>query len=268
MKYFDLNAWVGTWPFRALRDNNPQGLLARLQRAGIERAAVGQIEAAFQRQVQPTNEQLAASLAPHPQLLPMATLNPAYPHWHDDLRRCHEDLGMRGVRLFPVYHQYAADSPQAVRAVAACAERGLPVFMPHRLEDNRQRHWMDPGRVLDLGQVANLIVQVPLAKVVVPNARGLLQTPLWQRADIRRAPWYFDLSLAEVHYVLHRAVEHMGDIADFIAAGGAGHLVFGTHAPFSYPAAARVKAAVLPVEQDELKAICWRRAVELLGEDE
>ncbi|NKB69441.1 MAG: amidohydrolase family protein [Candidatus Latescibacteria bacterium] len=265
MKYFDLNAWVGAWPFRALRDNTPQDLLARLQRAGIERAAVGQIEAAFQRQVQPANEQLAAALEPFPSLLPMAALNPAYPHWQDDLRRCHEELGMRGVRLYPVYHDYAADSPEAVQAVAACKERGLPVFLPHRLEDNRQRHWMDPGRMLDLGQVADLIAQVPKARVVVTNARGLAQTALWRRADIRDAAWFFDLSLAEVHYVLHKDIKRMGDMAGFIAEGGAPHLVFGTHAPFSYPSAAVVKATVLPVDKDELKAICWGRAMDLLG---
>jgi uncharacterized protein len=265
VNYFDINAWIGNWPFRTLRDNTPQTLVARLQRAGIRRAAVSSVEAVFQRHVQPANEKLAADLEGWGEsLVPLATLNPRYPHWQDDLRRCHEELGMKGVRLFPPYHGYDVDGPQAVQAVSACAERDLPVFIPFRLEDQRQRHWMDPGAQLDLTRTANLIDKVPQATVVVTNARGLVQSPLWQRQDLRGRSWYFDLSLAEVHYILHTRPGRMRDLADFIEEGGAPHLLFGTHAPFSYPAAARVKAAILPVEAKTLAEICWNRASRLL----
>lgn len=266
MTCIDLNAWLGTWPFRCLRDNEPATLLARLQRAGIERAAVSQIEAVLHRNVQPANEKLAESVEGFAdQLLPMATINPRYPFWEHDLRACHEDLGMRGVRLSPCYHDYAANGPEALRVAAACAERGLPILLAHRMEDNRQRHWLDPGRTLNLSEVADLIAAVPEATVVVTNARALSDTALWQRQDLRERNWYFDLSLAEVHYVLHNNVAHMRDLADFIDAGGAGHLVFGTHAPFSYPSAARVKAAVLPVDTSTLAQICSKRATHMLG---
>ena len=30
---FDVNAWVGVWPFRALRDHTPAALVARLDRS-------------------------------------------------------------------------------------------------------------------------------------------------------------------------------------------------------------------------------------------
>jgi uncharacterized protein len=266
MTYVDLNAWLGTWPFRCLRDNEPTTLVARLRRAGIERAAVSQIEAILHRDVQPANERLAESVeAFGDQLLPMATINPRYPFWEHDLRACHEDLGMRGVRLSPCYHDYAANGPEAVRVAGACVERGLPMLLAHRMEDGRQRHWLDPGRTLDLGQVAELIAAVPEATVVVTNARGLSGSALWQRQDLRERNWYFDMSLAEVHYVLHSSVGRMSDLADFIDAGGAGHLVFGTHTPFSYPSAARVKAAVLPVDASTLARICSGRATDILG---
>ncbi len=265
MNFVDLNAWLGTWPFRHLRDNEPASLLARLDRAGIQHAAVSQIEAAFHRQVQPANERLAESVESFDRLIPMATINPRYPHWEKDLRRCHEDLGMKGVRLFPCYHDYAANDAQTVRVATACAERHLPVFLPHRLEDNRQRHWMDPGRTVDFSQVADLIAAVPQATIVITNARGILGSALWKRQDLREANWFFDLSLSEVHYVLHTNVSNMRDLADFIDAGGAPHLVFGTHTPFSYPSAARVKAAVLPVDATTLEQICSGRAQTMLG---
>ena len=266
MKYIDLNAWLGSWPFRALRDNTPETLIRRLDRAGIGKAAVSRIEAILHRSVQPANERLAEDLEGFAdRLVPMATINAADRNWEGDLRRCHEDLGMRGARLFPQYHEFAVDGPEARKVVAACGERGLPVFIPHRIEDVRQKHWMDPGRMLDLTGVANLIAAVSGATIVIPNARGITGSPVWQRREIRDRDWYFDLSLAEVHYSLSLNVNQLGDLSDFIDQGGAGHLVFGTHAPFSYPSAARVKCAVLPVDEETLEEICFKRAERMLS---
>ena len=265
MRYVDINAWLGSWPFRGLRDNTPETLIRRLDRAGIGMAAVSRIEAILHRSVQPANERLAEDLKGFTdRLIAMATINAADPNWEGDLRRCHEDLGMRGARLFPQYHDFAVDGPEARKVVAACTERGLPVFIPHRIEDVRQRHWMDPGRMVDLNGVANLITAASGATIVIPNARGISSSAVWQRKEIRDREWYFDLSLAEVHYSLSRNVNQMGDLSDFIEQGGADHLVFGTHAPFSYPSAARVKCAVLPVNEETLEEICYRRAERML----
>ena len=57
----------------------------------------------------------------------------------------------------------------------------------------------------------------------------------------------------------------MTDLAEFIEQGGEQHLLFGTHAPFSYPSAARVKSVVLPVNAETLEDICYNRAAQILG---
>jgi len=62
---FDVNAWVGTWPFRMLTDSTPAGVVARMDEAGIQQAAVSLIEAIFHRNVQPANERLADLIAPY-----------------------------------------------------------------------------------------------------------------------------------------------------------------------------------------------------------
>ncbi len=263
---FDVNAWLGVWPFRSLRDNTPETLVARLDGAGIDKAAVSLIEAMFHRNTQQANEKLAESVADHPdRLLPMASINPMFPKWESDLARSHENLGMKGVRLFPQYHDYPADGPDARAVVSACAERGLPVIIAHRVEDACQRHWMDPGRTVDLGQVARLIGAVPDATIVISNSRPINRSPIWRNEDIRDRKWYFDLSLAEVHYGLHRTTDNMTDLDEFIEQGGADHLLFGSHVPISYIGPALVKRAVLPVDADTLEDICWNRAAAMFG---
>ena len=263
---FDINAWLGVWPFRSLRDNTPEALIARMDRSGVDKAAVSQIEASLHRNTQLANEKLAEAVSAHSdRLLPMATINPTFPKWESDLAKCQEDLGMKGVRLFPQYHDYPANGDEAKALVSACAERGMPVSIPHRIEDTRQRHWMDPGRTVDLGQVANLIAAVPEATIIIANARPINLSPVWRNKDIREHKWYFDLSLAEVHYGLHKSIDRMTDLDEFINEGGAAHLVFGSHMPISYIGPALVKRAILPVDADTLEDISWNRAAAMFG---
>jgi hypothetical protein len=264
---FDINAWLGAYPFRSLRDGDVEGLLCRMDRTGITAAAVSWIEAAFHRSPQPGNELLAEAISEHRhRLVPMATINPDYPAWEDDLEVCHSRLGMKGVRIFPDYAGYSVNGSAARAVASACAERGLPLFIPHRLEDQRQHHRIDPGRVVDLSEIADLVVAVPEATIVVPNARGVHRSALWQREELRDHHWYVDLSLTEIFYVLHSAsIEDSRELADLLEGGGGSHLLFGTHLPFSYAGAALVKRAILPVDEDTLRDISYRTAERLLG---
>ncbi len=265
---FDVNAWLGVWPFRSLRDNTAQELVARMDRSNIDHAAVSLIEAVFHRYPQPANEKLAQAVEPYrDRLHPMATINPLYPGWGDDLACCHESLGMVGVRLFPVYHDYDIAGPEACELVSECAKRKLPVQIPHRLEDVREHHPMDQGETVDLNRVADLVSRVPEATIIVTNTRPIGYCPLWQRDELRDHSWYVDLSLAEVTYTLHKNIDTMKDIAVLTEQGGQKHLLFGSHMPFSYAGPALVKLAVLPVDEDAREDISSRTAARFFGVD-
>jgi predicted TIM-barrel fold metal-dependent hydrolase len=253
---FDVNAWLGVWPYRQLNHNTPEALVSQLDRSGIDRAAVSLCEAALHRNVAPANERLAEMVDPFvDQLMPLGTINPTYRKWEHDLEVCHERFHMPGIRLFPIYHNYAVDGPEARNVVTVCAERGLPVQIPFRMEDPRQRHWTDPGRTVDVSGVANLLAAVPSATLILTNTRGTGRIPMWQREDLRERNWFVDLSLAEVHR----------DLANLVEAGGGGHILFGSHVPFSYTASALVKLATLPVDDATREAISGTRAQELYG---
>lgn len=261
---FDVNAWVGHWPFRKLRENSADGLLKRMDYLGIKCAAVSSIDSILYRNVQPANESLAQELEPHRErLFPIATINPAYVKWEDDLNEAHLQLRVRGVRLIPQYHGYDLDDPEAIRAAAACAERGLPVLLAQRIEDPRQRHHLDLGRVLSLNKAAALLQTVPELTLIITNARGLATSDLVRNPDLHTRRWYVDLSLAEVHYQLHRSVSEMSDLARMIEQVGPDHLLFGTHLPFSYGASALVKLETLPVTEAERDKISYRTSAEL-----
>lgn len=257
--FFDVNAWLGHFPFRSLRDNTASELLARMDREGIDFAAVASIDAMFHRNVQPANERLAQWVEPYrDRLFPMAVINPTYAGWERDLQQCHEELGMIGVRLAPMYHGYRVDGIEARRALGACRERGLPVSIPQRIEDSRQSHPIDPGIEIPIEPMAQLFAAEPQATLIVTNARGnLAGSSFVTRPDLKDAAWYFDLSLALGNFA--------GQTTSLYEKAGAGHMLFGTHLPFSYATPAMVKWHLLPASDEEKADIAYRNAARIFG---
>jgi predicted TIM-barrel fold metal-dependent hydrolase len=259
----DLNTWVGSYPFRSVTAT-PESLIARMDRFGISKSAVSSIEAAFHRNVQPANDRLFEEISTYTnRLIPLGTVNPTYSKWEQDLASCIEQ-GARGIRLVPQTHGYQISGPVGRSVIAAISATSLPIFIPHRLEDARQKHWLDPGTTVDLRNIADVIAAFPSTTFVINNSRSLSRSALWTREDIRDAKWYADLSLLEIQYGLHRGMDKARDVVVIFEEGGADHFVFGTHQPFSYIASAGVKLASLGLDPEQVERIARTSALDIL----
>ncbi len=139
----DVNAYLGHYASRQLRHNTASSLLALMDSKKIDRAVVASASTITYRNAQAGNEEVAAEVKPHrDRLIPFAVINPAYAGWQDDLKTCHEELGMKGLRLYPKWHRYSLTGDRCLELVHAATERGLIVSIPIRVEDNRQRSWL------------------------------------------------------------------------------------------------------------------------------
>ena len=137
----DINTWIGHWPFRQLRHNTAAALTRRLDSRGIDRAVVADVSGVLYKNVHTANEALARETKRYrDRLLPFGTLNPKYPGWEEDLRRCAEDLGLCGLRLYPQYHEYELTDPEALELIDAAADLRWCIQVPMRIVDRRQRH--------------------------------------------------------------------------------------------------------------------------------
>ncbi len=58
-----------------------------------------------------------------------AGINPVEPGALDELRRCHEELGLPGLKLGPVYQNYDPTDRRAFPVYAYAEERGIPVMI-------------------------------------------------------------------------------------------------------------------------------------------
>jgi predicted TIM-barrel fold metal-dependent hydrolase len=243
LEIIDCNTFLGHYAFRRLRSNDVPGLLAMMNDFGIERVCVASAEAILYRDCQSGNEKLYEDTrAASDRFTRYATINPAYAGWQRDLTRC-VDLGFKALRLYPAYHGYDVDGPEAVSAFSAAAEAGLPVSLPVRVEDPRQHHRLDTAADLDLRRIVGAAEACPQAVYVITEAivRADANDQLWPR--LRALNIYFEISrmTSVLDKDLQALFEHLG----------AERLLFGTGFPFKTPSPAFLKLQALDASQEE-----------------
>lgn len=253
----DVNVTLFPWPFRRTRGDEPGALVELLAGHGVTQAWVGSNEAVFHRDIASANERLATACHREGQglLLPFGTVNPAWPDWQDDLRRCAELHGMRGVRLFPNYHGYALDRPEFAELVRAAAERKMLVQIALSLEDERTQSPLARAPHVDPQPLCALLPKSPEASVMLVNvfraARGAVIDEL-----VRAGVAAFDIAM----------LEGTGGVAALVQQVGPERVVFGSHAPFFYWSAAELKLRESALGGALSQQIVADNARRLLGE--
>lgn len=106
-------------------------------------AAVSNLNRLFYVDAQKANEELNevmfSNAAFKNRFLPFATINPILPWWKESLEVCHKQFGMKGIRLFPLYHQYKLTDASCVELVKAARDRNMQVSIPIELRKYKQR---------------------------------------------------------------------------------------------------------------------------------
>src|SRR5262249_13848219 len=86
------NVHLFDWPFRRLKYRRTVDLLAKLRKHRVTQAWAGSFEALLQKNLDGANRRLADECRSNGggTLLPFGSVNPVWPGWGEDLRRCHE----------------------------------------------------------------------------------------------------------------------------------------------------------------------------------
>lgn len=260
---FDVNAAVGNWPYRHVPCNTPERLLARMDRLNIRRAAVSGLENVFYKDCLAGNRDLHALLQPHAdRMVPLFTINPAFPGWSADLDLCVGDLGLSagrgGIRLHPGYHQYALDGGEAGALLERCATLDLPVVISARLEDERTHHWLSRVPAVTVDAVTAAIAAHQSVRWVVCGLRAPQVRAVWRALEQQGAAArvLFDLSLVQ------------GPIDEcrlLAAAVGAERLAFGTNLPLTIPESPVLALAYSDLPAPTVAAIGGGNAARHLG---
>jgi hypothetical protein len=253
----DVNAYIGHFAFRRLRHNTADSLLALMDSKKIDKAVVSSAGAITYRNAQAGNEEVAEEVRCHrDRLIPFAVINPFYAGWQDDLKICHEDFGMTGLRLYPKWHNYNLSSPCCRELVNAATERSMVISIPIRVEDNRERSWLLNVPDVPLEEIVELVKTHPKARFILLNGLGYTGSPLGRKNN--GLPSNYAIELSRLTAVLGN------EIGQLITNLGAERVMFGTGMPFNYPDPALVKLEVLDASDPDKEKIRSQNAMSWL----
>lgn len=244
----DINTYIGHWPFRQVRNSTAEGVIAKLDKAGIDMAAVSSMNAIFYKDTQQGNEELMEEIKQYKdRFIPFAIINPVYTGWEKDFLRCVDDLGMKGLELYPYYHQYKLTDEPAVKLLKMAGDKGIPVHLPCAVENIRQRHWMDTLENLSINEVEQALTLAPKTDFIISNGPTLSYSQrLKNVSDTREGRVYYDFARVDVFE---------SNLEKLIEAAGIDRVVFGSQAPFQYVDTQLVKVHYLGLSQEDKNKI-------------
>lgn len=252
----DVNVWLGRWPTRRLPLDDPARLVDRLRARGVVRAWAGTFDGLLHKDLRAANDRLARECREFGDglLLPFGTIHPGLPGWREELARCREVHGMRGVRLHPDYHGIPPDDPRTAEALHRVAEAGLIVQMAMQMEDERMMHprlRVEPAKV---GSLAEVVRGVPGLRLVLLNASRATRPdelgPLLASGEV-----YLELSGAE----------GIGAAGRLLGSAPASRVLFGSRAPLFVWEAARLALHESALDDATRASVAHGAADRLLG---
>ncbi|MBI4626524.1 MAG: metal-dependent hydrolase [Verrucomicrobia bacterium] len=272
----DTNVNTGWWPFRHMKYSATPDLVAKLRKHKIKRAWAGSYDALFQKNIDSVNTRLAEDCRVNGGgiLVPFGTVNPAFPDWEEDLRRCHEVHKMPGIRLHPIYNGYTLESPEFKHLLDGAARRGLLVQIAIDMEDERKQHPLVNVPAVDVAPLPDILKQIPNVRVMLVNpfrhVRGAKLKAMVERTDVT-----FEFSnldgLSSVERILPDAMpwkpyHPLGRILS----GGANptvpleRLLFGSNAPFMPLEQSLFKLIESPLTRAQIDALAFGNADRIL----
>lgn len=262
MVLIDINAYVGHWPFKQLKYNTCGTLLDRMNRFGVDVSVISNLNGIFYKNTQSANQELYDELNTDrrfkDRFLPFAIINPIYAGWRDDLEICVTKLAMKGLRLYPQYHDYEITHPSLIELVTLARDRGLPVAFDIRMVDSRQRSWMDIPhfevnapekydtitREWSLQNIIPIMRAVPDAKYMILNLANSIRLDDSDMDLLKKADVLFDTS--------GRVIRGADTLGELLKRFGTDKFAFGTHSPILDYLSGRLRIESLSeVEADE-----------------
>lgn len=252
----DVNVSLFRWPFRRLAGDDTAGLVAALRKRNVVQAWAGSLEGVFHKDLASANTRLAEECRRFGDgmLKPFGSINLKLPDWQEDLRRCHEEHTMPGIRLHPNYHGYGLNDPAFSELLHLATARRLVVQLAVCLEDERTQHPLMRVPPVDISPLAVLLKSEPDARLIILNSDPLHN--LEQSQELLQAGNVsFDISM----------VEGAGGVGRLAKKISLPRMLFGTHYPLFYFESAVLKVREAEFTDAERQAVLESNARRLLA---
>ncbi len=253
----DTNVNLSRWPFRRTPCDELDALVARLKKWNVAQAWAGSLDGLFHRDVGGVNKRLFEDCGRHKNvLIPLGTVNPTLPDWQEDLRRCHEDYRMPGIRLHPNFHGYAIDDPRLKQLLEDAQQRGLIVQLAVCMDDTRVQHHLMQVEDVDVEPLPAVLQEVPNLRFILVNALRVVMQPTLGRI-VKAGNVHVEISM----------LEGIGGLSQLLKTIPLERIHFGSHLPLFNLESAILKLDESPLTEEQLSAITYGNAKRLVDGD-
>jgi uncharacterized protein len=243
----DVNAFLGSYPYRRVPGTSPEALLVAMDRSGIEEAWVSHLPGMFWRDPAAGNGWLLDTTRTHPRLRPVLAVHPEIAGWEGVLRAA-VDAGAPAVRCDPTYYGIGAAGASMRALAAACGRAGIALMLAVWLEDGRQRHPNDPAPELPAAAVRALVRADPAVRIVVTHA----DRPFIEEVHFGSTPEEARRTWWDICWIWGPPEDHLEALLHTI---GAARFLFGTGQPLRIPENAVAKLDLLDLAPADREAI-------------
>lgn len=233
----DANAFLGAYPYARVPGTSPDGVLAAMERTGVDEAWVTHLPSLFWRDPTEGNVWLYETCTKERRLRPVPCVHPGLNKWEEVLSDASAQ-DAPAVRCDPHYFGLEPAGPEMRVLAAACGAAKLPLTLAVRLEDVRQRHPND--RVPDLvpGAVRALIRSDEDVHLLVTHAdRGFIEEVHFGSTPEEAGRIWWDIC-----WIWGPPEDHLETL---LATIGVERFVFGTGQPLRLPENAVAKLDLL-----------------------
>jgi predicted TIM-barrel fold metal-dependent hydrolase len=243
----DVNAFLGSYPYRRVPGTSPGAVLEAMDRVGIDEAWVSHLPGIFWRDPAAGNAWLLDTTRAHPRLRPVLAVHPEIAGWEGVLRAAVE-AGAPAVRCDPTQYGIAAAGPSMRSLAAACGRAGLALMVAVRLEDGRQRHPHDHAAELPAAAVRALVRADAAVRVIVTHA----DRPFIEEVHFGSTPEEARRTWWDISWIWGPPEDHLDTLVRTV---GAARFLFGTGQPLRLPENGPAKLDLLDLTAADRAAI-------------
>jgi predicted TIM-barrel fold metal-dependent hydrolase len=243
----DVNAFLGSYPFRRVPGTSPEALLAAMDRTGIDEAWVSHLPGIFWRDPAAGNAWMVEMARSQARLRPVLAVHPELAGWERVLRSA-ADTGAPAVRCDTTYYGVAPAGPSMRALAAACGRAGIPLMVAVRLEDARQRHPNDHSAELPAAAVRALVRADSAVRIIVTHADRpfIEEVHFGSTPDEARRLWW------DISWIWGPPEDHLEAL---LGTMGPARFVFGTGQPLRIPENSVAKLDLLDLSPTDRAAI-------------
>lgn len=251
----DTHVHLFEWPFRHLKYANTPALVAKLRKHGVKQAWAGSFEGLLSKDLTGVNGRLVEECRRNGDgmLVPIGSVNPAWPDWEEELRRCHEVHRMTAIRLHPTYQNFTLDDERFARLMQLATDRRLLVQIALEQEDPRVHHPIVHALNVSAAPLATLLPRIPGARVqLIHDSFSWMRMPQAKPLLTMSAVMH-DISSLESVGAVGRIIE--GKHWSLTGRIPVERLLFGSHAPYFPVENALLKLFESPLTLEQMTAI-------------